>query len=150
MNYDSTEETKAHIEEVRKELDSVCTKLQYRALVHDASKFLPQEKRLFDKMTPILKELEYNSLEYKESLRLLKPALDHHYKVNRHHPEHFENGVNDMTLIDIIEMYCDWKAAVKRTKDSDMEKSIKINQKRFGISEQLTQIFLNTLHDNKL
>lgn len=142
--YDSRQDTMAHINEVRNFIDKFISLLKSRANMHDLSKLSRQEKPLFDEMTPILKDLEYGSDEYKASLDKLKPALDHHYKVNRHHPQHFKNGVNDMTLVDIVEMYCDWLAAVKRTKDGDMEKSIKINQERFGISDQLTQIFINT------
>ena len=44
------------------------------------------EKELFDKWTPILKTLEYGSEEYKDSLKNLKVALDHHYENNSHHP----------------------------------------------------------------
>jgi len=52
--------------------------------------------------------------------------------------------VSDMTLQDIVEMYCDWKAAIERTKDGDFNKSLEINEKRFSISPQLIQIFRNT------
>jgi len=50
-----------------------------------------------------------------------------------------------MNLIDIIEMLCDWKAATKRHNDGDIKKSIEINQKRFGYSDELKSILLNTL-----
>jgi hypothetical protein len=53
-----------------------------------------------------------------------------------------------MTLIDLIEMFCDWKAAVLRTKNGDIEKSIQINANRFDLSNQLTEIFTNTLKNN--
>ena len=46
-----------------------------------------------------------------------KPAIDHHYANNRHHPEHWPNGINDMTLMDLIEMLADWKAATARNKN---------------------------------
>ena len=32
--------------------------------------------------------LTYGSDEYKACLTEMKPALDHHYAANRHHPEH--------------------------------------------------------------
>ena len=47
--------------------------------------------------------------------------------------------------LDILEMLCDWKAATLRHKDGDIRKSIEINQKRFGYSDELKRIFLNTL-----
>jgi hypothetical protein len=41
-------------------------------------------------------------------------------------------------------MFCDWKAATLRHKDGDIIKSIEQNQKRFGYSDELKAIFLNT------
>jgi len=75
----------------------------------------------------------------------MKEALKHHYDFNRHHPEHFVNGIKDMTLIDLCEMLSDWKAASLRHNDGDINKSIEINQSRFGYSDELKQIFLNTI-----
>jgi len=40
-------------------------------------------------MTPKLAGSTYGSEEYKAFLGQMKPALDHHYAVNDHHPEHF-------------------------------------------------------------
>lgn len=74
----------------------------------------------------------------------MKPALEHHYANYRHHPEHFVDGVNDMNLIDLVEMICDWKASTLRHNDGNLLKSIEINAQRFGMSEQLTQILVNT------
>jgi len=55
-----------------------------------------------------------------------------------------DRGINGMTLIDVIEMFCDWKAASERHADGDILKSIEINGKRFNIDQQLKQIILNT------
>lgn len=74
----------------------------------------------------------------------MKPALDHHYATYRHHPEHFQNGINDMNLIDIVEMLADWKAASERQKDGNLLLSIEKNAKRFNIDDQLKQILINT------
>ena len=71
-------------------------------------------------------------------------ALNHHYAANRHHPEHFSKGIDDMTLVDIVEMLCDWKAASLRQNDGNLLKSIEINAQRFGYDDQLKRIFINT------
>jgi hypothetical protein len=144
QGYDSTTETIVHIRTVQEHINGFCIELMARATNHDESKLREPEKRLFDELTPILRTLEYGSPEYKESLARLKPALDHHYSANSHHPEHYSNGIDDMTLVDIIEMYCDWQAAVQRTKNGDFSKSIEINTKRFNMSPQLAKIFMNT------
>ena len=145
QKYDSKQDTLQHINRVKDLLEGVAVELVQRGHNHDASKLENPEKELFDTYTPLLKQLEYGSDEYKESLEKLKPALEHHYANNSHHPEYYENGVDDMDLFDVVEMLCDWKAATERTKNGDIYKSIEINQKRFNLSPQLTKILLNTI-----
>lgn len=71
-------------------------------------------------------------------------ALQHHYAQYRHHPEHFDNSIDDMNLIDIVEMFCDWKAASERQLDGNLLKSIEKNADRFNIDPQLKHILINT------
>ncbi len=142
--YDSYEDTRKHINRVQDLLDQFADDLDIRGQLHDQSKLEEPEKSVFDEMTPILKGLKYGTDEYTKSLEKVKPALEHHYKNNSHHPEYYENGINDMNLADIVEMYCDWKAAGERTKDGDIHKSIDFNKTRFEMSDQLAQIFHNT------
>jgi hypothetical protein len=72
-------------------------------------------------------------------------ALQHHYDKNAHHPEHYKNGIEDMNLIDIMEMFCDWRAASMRHNNGNLRKSIEINGERFNMSPQLVKIFENTV-----
>ena len=137
-------ETQKHIENVRKYIRFIIDKIDLRGVKHDASKLESPEVELFAEHTLQLAAMSYGSNEYKESLEQLKPALDHHYASNRHHPEHFADGVNDMTLIDIIEMFCDWKASTLRHNDGNLLKSIELNAERFNIDGQLKQILINT------
>lgn len=74
---------------------------------------------------------------HKAALAEGKPTIAHHYAANDHHPEHWPNGVNDMSLLSILEMLCDWKAASERTKQGSIQQSLPINKERFGISDQL-------------
>lgn len=147
MEYDSAKDTLLHIKRVNELLLCFAKELMDRAIRHDSSKLEEPEKYLFDKMTPKLKGLTYGSEEYKKSLDELKPALDHHYANNSHHPEYYESGINDFTLIDLIEMFLDWKAASERHEDGDIFRSIEINKKRFEISDQLVHILNNTAKD---
>ena len=145
MNYDSTIETQSHIDRVAKLLFRFSKNLDARGQLHDATKLVDPEKATFDEMTPKLKDSTYGSEEYKGFLAAMKPALDHHYANNRHHPEHHKNGVNDMDLFDVVEMLCDWKAASERHANGDIDKSLEINAKRFGISCQLAAVLQNTI-----
>ena len=144
--YDSEEDTKEHIRRVRFYLVKCINEFSARAYNHDRDKIEdPVEKRLFDEYTPKLRDCTYGSDEYKEFLKGLKEGLDIHYKNNRHHPEHFENGIKDMNLIDLLEMICDWKAASERHADGDVYKSLVINKERFGYSDELYNILKNTV-----
>lgn len=134
-----------HIEKVRNYLSKMACKLLKRGELHDQSKLEAPEVDLFTKMTPVLKELTYGSLEYEESRAKLGPALEHHYAKNRHHPEHWKNGIEDMNLLDLLEMLCDWKASSERHHDGNIRKSIEINGKRFEMSPQLIKIFENSV-----
>lgn len=144
MQHDSGPETTEHIRQVYERLKNVCTELRARGYFHDASKLGPNEKPIFDEVTPKLKGLVYGTDEYRASLRELGPALKHHYAANSHHPEHYGNGVAGMDLLDLVEMYCDWAAATLRTKDGDMAKGIEINIERFKIDGPLADILRNT------
>lgn len=148
--YDSRADTIEHIRTVRGFLMKVITNLENRAIKHDASKLKDPEKSAFDKYTPKLKGSTYGSDEYKETLTAMKPALDHHYAHNQHHPEHWPNGMADMSLMDLIEMLCDWKAATLRHADGDLAKSIEINQKRFGYSDEMKRHLIKTATELEL
>lgn len=144
MEYDSAKDTLLHIKRVNELLLQAAKELMDRAVTHDNTKLHEPEKPLFDKMTPVLKGLTYGSEEYKQSLAELGQALEHHYAHNAHHPEHYANGINDFTLIDLIEMFFDWKAASERHNDGNIFRSIEINKNRFGLSDQLEAVLKNT------
>lgn len=138
-------DTAKHIYTVKMFMLTIISELMERAENHDKTKLVQPELDIFVEYTPKLKNSKYGSEEYKGYLREMRVALDHHYQNNRHHPEHFKNGIEDMNLLDMVEMVCDWKAATLRHEDGDIFKSIDVNQKRFGYSDELAQIFKNTV-----
>lgn len=193
--YDSTMDTIDHINTVRRFMSYVQDNIVHRMIRHDHSKLCSPEKELFDEFTPKLKNSTYGSDEYKEFLKSMKVVLDHHYKMNSHHPEHYDiwecplckstfnseeapelngyeskprfcqkccpggnlfeaqlvhRGIKGMSLLDILEMLIDWKSATLRHDDGDILKSIEINQKRFGYSDELKNILLNTIKELNL
>ncbi len=137
-------ETMEHIQKVQYFIHKVIFDLLRRAELHDRSKLAHPEVSLFCEMTPKLAMSTYGSEEYEQFRKALGPALSHHYANNRHHPEHFKNGVDDMNLLDIIEMFCDWKAATLRHNDGNIRKSIEKNASRFHLNPQLVRILENT------
>jgi hypothetical protein len=147
MTYDSTHETLEHVRKVQVLLLQVIEALIHRSYLHDASKLDSPEKEIFDEFTPKLKNTTFGSDEYTRYLNEMGVALQHHYEFNSHHPEHFKNGIAGMSLLDLVEMLSDWYAASLRHPGGDMRSSLKMCRERFGIGDQLYQIFLNTLQD---
>lgn len=153
--YDSRPETGAHIDRVRDFLYAAIENLANRAECHDASKMVSPELEAFDIATPKLAKLVYGTPEYMASLSELDSALEHHYEHNDHHPQHFENGVRGMSLMALLEMLCDWRAASERMsqrtddpeKVATFESGLAYNQERFGYSDELADILRNTVRE---
>lgn len=141
---DSTVATLKHSRRVDELLLELMWEIGLRVTKHDESKLHHPEKAIFDEYSPKLRDTTYGSDEYKAFLVEMGKALKHHYEHNRHHPEHFENGVAGMTLVDLVEMLADWKAATERHADGDLGKSLEIQTERFGLTNQLSSILRNT------
>jgi hypothetical protein len=144
--YDSAADTLRHIRRVNALLLDLATKLLERAAAHDESKLEAPEKAMFDEFTPLLRTLTYGSPEYDAARAAMGEALRHHYAHNSHHPEHYAAGINGMSLLDLVEMLVDWKAAGERHADGDMAKSLEINRSRFGEAD-LWLILQNTARE---
>lgn len=140
-------ETHCHIRKVQDNLNLFIKDLIDRGSRHDESKFHEPEFSLFASNTGKLKTVGYGTPEYEALLEGIRPAISHHYSKNRHHPEFHPNGIEDMTLVDLIEVLCDWRAAGERNKDGNIRKSIAVNSSRFNMSPQLRTIFENTVKE---
>lgn len=142
MNFD--ERLKQHKDGVKDYLSFIVNLLASRALTHDNSKNSNEEYKYF-KMANSVNRNQFKT--YEEYLNYIKPTLDkgleHHYNVNRHHPEYFDNGIDDMNLIDILEMIVDWKVSIEQN-DKELYEEIDYNFKKYNVSEQLKKIILNT------
>ena len=145
--YNSAADTELHISTVQENISKIVSILESRKAEHDKSKLEEPEKSMFDEFTPKLRSSTYGSDEYKSFLQEMGVALKHHYENNSHHPEHYENGINGMSLLDLIEMLADWKAATQRHADGNILDSLRINKERFGLSDQLAEIFNNTIKE---
>lgn len=67
--------------------------------------------------------------------------IDH---LKRQQLEH-TSSINEMNLFDLLEMLIDWIASAQRHADGDIAKSLTLNRDRFGMGDQLVQIFENTV-----
>ncbi|ACU73936.1 hypothetical protein Caci_5076 [Catenulispora acidiphila DSM 44928] len=154
--YDSTADTLRHSLRVAELMGQPVKELMDRSVHHDLSKTREPERATYDQYVPRLRAAVYGSEEHAELVEAMGEGLRHHHAHNRHHPEHFPRGVHDMTLVDLIEMLADWKAATERTEHADqsgegdqdergdLAHTLELNCERFGIAPQLMEILANT------
>lgn len=140
---ESQRDTMDHIASVRRNINAVIGNLCDRKTAHDASKLEEPELSGYEGLSQAAKNVAYGTPEYKEALAPFKEIIQHHYAHNQHHPEHWPNGMADMSLLDTIEMLCDWKAAHDR-KGGPFGPSLATNIRRFNMSDQLGAIIVNT------
>lgn len=139
-------ETRKHKARVVELLSIFVVELLKRGNEHDSTKLESPEREIFDASTKHLNGLTFGTPEYDaQKKEMLGDALAHHYARNRHHPEHFENGINDMNLIDLVEFLADCKAASERHNDGNIMRSIEKLADEKNISSQLRQILKNTV-----
>ena len=58
-----------------------------------------------------------------------------------------DSDITGMSLLDLLEMLADWRAATERHADGCILKSLEINAKRFIIPEPLRRILTNTVQE---
>lgn len=124
--------------------------IRLRGQTHDHSKLGPEELPRYVETIDEFDKHPFGSDGYHAAKASLGPALAHHYQHNRHHPEHFPNSIDDMNLVDVLEMLCDWKSATQNhypIRPGNMERSIQIAVEKYKISPQLAKILYNTARD---
>lgn len=141
----------ATIESILKHKASVKTKLMFlvhelekRAENHDNSKLQQPEAGYLIAMDKEGRK-KYGSKEYFEKMKRWEKFFKHHYENNRHHPDHFQNGVDGMNLIDLCEYVVDIISYYDNMHVEDAIQTINEQKDRFKLDEQLTQILKNTL-----
>lgn len=133
-------------------MSSLSREVMSRGNEHDQSKYGPEEFPHYAAAIDDFEKHPYGSEGYYKAKEALGPSVVHHYANNRHHPEHFENGIEGMNLIDLVEMLVDWKSATQNHPENpgDLAKSMRILGEKYKISPQLHQIIYNTARDFSL
>lgn len=119
---------------------------------HDDSKYEDTEFLPYADMIDEFEKHPYGTKERDALYESIKPAVEHHHKHNRHHPEYHAEGIDGMNLVDLLEMLADWKSATQNHPETpgDLKKSIELASKKYKISPQLTKILYNTAIDFKM
>lgn len=104
-----------------------------------------------NKMERVLRERGYERAESAAIWRCINEGGSHldlnftSQNIDEYNYTH--SPVNGMSLLDLIEMLADWKAATERHANGDIRKSIDINTERFKLSPQLADILRNTVRE---
>jgi hypothetical protein len=139
------DDVQVHRRLVKGYLDDMAMELAIRAANHDLSKFSPEEQEIYERVTPEFVDVKYGTPEYEAVKAKLGPALEHHYRYNDHHPEHFHGGISDMTLMQISEMVADWHAAIRRDPNAHLMESLEALRVKYGVEPQLFEIIKRTI-----
>lgn len=132
-------------------MNNIIQDLMLRAEQHDQSKFSEEEFPGLVAAIDDVRRYPYGTPGYEEMRVKHAKIFQAHYAKNRHHPEHFANGIEDMDLIDLIEMLCDWKSAsMRQESQGTIEKSIQIGAEKYNLSPQLVKILINTVRNHKM
>lgn len=118
----------------------VCVKLLKRALLHDLSKYGKIETDGFAQKYGRLCNVQYGSEEYSKLINEEKEIVNYHYRLNSHHPEYHDNDYTKMSLLDCIEMLCDWRASIKKNVNGCINRSFIINKQRFNLSNEIERL----------
>jgi len=143
-DYDFLSNQQAHVDTVDDLLRNAMWEIQARRDTHDDSKLSGEEFLFYSACLPLLQKHKYGTPKHTAAVKKLGPALEHHYKRNRHHPEHFAKGVDDMNLVDLLEMLSDHIAAAQRDGRNPAD-SLEFSAKRFHLSPQLVSILKNSI-----
>jgi hypothetical protein len=137
------ERTQAHRRRVSEHL-SVCQQiLSLRAERHDKSKLEEPELGGFVSTQDRWAGVVYGTPEYQTLCDEIAPTIAHHYAHNDHHPEHYERGVSEMNLLQVLEMLCDWMAVSEEKRESVLLK-LPVLIAKHGIGEQLASVLFAT------
>lgn len=130
-------------------MNRIAQEVMRRGNEHDQSKLESPELEIYAHNVDEFEKYPFGSEGYNKAKAALKEATDHHFKHNRHHPEHFEDGIEGMNLVDLLEVVCDWKSATLNHPEQpgDMQKSLQVAVERYKISPQLAKILYNTMRD---
>lgn len=139
------EDLTAHKHLVSESLGDMMRDLLKRAETHDNSKYSHEERDIYEQVTPLFQGVKYGTPEHEVVKAKLGPALDHHYQHNDHHPEHFENGIAQMDIMQLCEMVADWYAAIRRDPNAHFEESLQKLKDKYHLHPQLFSIITNTV-----
>jgi hypothetical protein len=138
------EKNLVHISKVKEYLTDAAFELLTRRNTHDLSKLVEPERSAYEGVDEATAAFEYGTPEYRAAIEAhLGAARWHHYANNPHHPEHYPDGIAGMSLFDLMEMLCDWRAVCDDK--GKLTVDLGINRQVYGMSNDVYKILANTV-----
>ena len=138
--------TLEHINQVKSKMQFLASVFATRGTSHDSSKLIEPEYSGWLAMDQEPR-YPYGSEKYYDKINRYKEVLEHHYSLNSHHPEHFENPSTQMDLVDLIEMLCDWFSYSNNISWLEGYNTINSQCARFGLNDTIRYLLLNTFRN---
>ena len=88
---------------VQDKLSTVARELISRGRTHYNSALGSPEIEVYHRFFPEYRQYKIGDPRKDEVFTQMAGAIGHHFRYNDHHPEHFENGINEMDLIQHIQ-----------------------------------------------
>lgn len=143
--------TLAHIELVKQNLLRMegyeglsLVELTERAIEHDQSKFSEEEREGYIWLTWMYQNRAVSQPNFIRNR--VEKSLQRHRQSNRHHPEAHSNP-NDMSLLDLVEMVCDWTAVAQQIGESSALAWARANIKRWPFSAASQEKVFNIIDE---
>lgn len=110
----SRQDTLRHIQAVQTNMDEMIALLRARSNKHDLSKLQEPEMTGYAGLHADMRGVSYGTPEYAAVIERYRSTVEHHYNHNDHHPQHHAAGVAGMSMLMLLEMLADWKAAAEQ------------------------------------
>lgn len=94
-----------------------------------------KNENLDEDLDYLIKQLEY--IKDQDAVSYLTDIVEIYRSIK-------SSSLNNMDLIQVTEMFCDWKASTKRHNKGNILESIDINKEKYKFGDLLANIFINT------
>lgn len=131
-------------------MSHMARELTVRSRQHDRTMLGTPEREKFEDSYKITQKLEpiYDPDTFDCRIGLANGAYMDHFTANDHHPEHFNYGIIDMDLFQLMEFVADIMAYADTT-DTELSVLLKNMKDWYHMSDQVYNLIINTIKHTK-
>lgn len=135
-----------HKSMINQDYQNICKFLQEQANQHDNDKIEPGYiKDVYDEHFPSLKQIEFNTAEYKEYERTHFKQAHALHAQNRHHYYNPLNQIEDINLFDLLEAIVDIRQSQRQYADYSIERIMETFKDKGVLELDIEKLAYNTL-----